>query len=31
MTMFDWEVNLFELAQELRGPKLDKGKEKVIE
>ena len=31
MTMFDWEVNLFDLAQKLRGSKLDRGKEKVIE
>ena len=31
MTMFDWEVNLFDLAQEHRGSKLDRGKEKVIE
>ena len=29
--VFDWEVNLFDLAQKLRGSKLDKGKEKVIE
>jgi len=26
--VFDWEVNLFDLAQEPRGSKLDKGKEK---
>ena len=29
--VFDWEVNLFDLAQEPRGSKLDKGKEKVVE
>ena len=28
MYVFDWEVNLFDLAQEPRGSKLDKGKEK---
>ena len=31
MTMFDLGSKLFDLAQEPRGSKLDKGKEKVIE